>query len=75
MFELPRYVISRGELIVDDAQVVKDTRGRTLHVAPDYDLEAVDHIQEWFEQTYSIQFRNYPVGDHYLENPLLVPTR
>ncbi|MED5399082.1 MAG: formylmethanofuran dehydrogenase subunit A, partial [Planctomycetota bacterium] len=75
MFERPRYVFSRGELIVDDAQILKDTRGRTLHVAPEYDFDAVDDIQAWFEKTYSIQFRNYPVDDHYLENPLVVPTR
>ncbi|MFP6769753.1 MAG: formylmethanofuran dehydrogenase subunit A, partial [Planctomycetaceae bacterium] len=75
MFELPRYVVSRGEVVVDDAQIVHDSRGRTLHVEPDFDLEAVDDIQQWFEQTYSIQFRNYPVDDHYLENPQVVPTR
>jgi len=74
MFELPRYVVSRGEVVVDDAQIVQDTRGRTLHVAPDFDLDAVDDIQAWFESTYSIQFRNYPVGDHYLLDPLVVPT-
>tara|TARA_Y100000588_G_scaffold352588_2_gene405373 strand:+ start:965 stop:2629 length:1665 start_codon:yes stop_codon:yes gene_type:complete len=75
MFELPRYVFSRGELIVDDAQILQDSRGRTLHVAPEYDLDAVDDIQAWFEKTYSIQFRNYPVDDHYLENSLVIPTR
>ena len=75
MFELPRYVFSRGELIVDDAQILQDSRGRTLHVAPDYDPDAVDDIQAWFEKTYSIQFRNYPVDDHYLENSLVIPTR
>ena len=74
MFELPRYVVSRGEVVVDDAQIVQNTRGRTLHVAPDFDLDAVDDIQAWFESTYSIQFRNYPVGDHYLLDPLVVPT-
>jgi formylmethanofuran dehydrogenase subunit A len=74
MFELPRYVVSRGEVVVDDAQILQDTRGRTLHVAPDFDLDAVDDIQAWFESTYSIQFRNYPVGDHYLLDPLVVPT-
>ncbi|HCK52606.1 MAG TPA: formylmethanofuran dehydrogenase subunit A [Planctomycetaceae bacterium] len=75
MFELPRYVFSRGELIVDDAQILQDSRGRTLHVAPEYDPDAVDDIQAWFEKTYSIQFRNYPVDDHYLENSLVIPTR
>ena len=61
-------------MIVDDAQIVRDTRGRTLHVEPDYDPDAVDDIQAWFEKTYSIQFRNYPVADHYLQDPLVVPT-
>jgi formylmethanofuran dehydrogenase subunit A len=61
-------------VVVDDAQIIQDTRGRTLHVAPDFDLDAVDDIQAWFESTYSIQFRNYPVGDHYLLDPLVVPT-
>ena len=74
MFQLPRYVVSRGEVVVDDAQIVQNTRGRTLHVAPDFDLDAVDDIQAWFESTYSIQFRNYPVGDQYLLDPLVVPT-
>lgn len=75
MFELPRYVISRGTVIVDDTEILDDTRGRTMHVAPDYDADAVTDIQDWFERTYSIQFRNYPVGDDYLHNPLLVPVR
>ena len=74
MFELPRYVVSRGQVIVDDAQIVCDTRGRTHYVEPEYDPDAVDDIQAWFEKTYSIQFRNYPVGDHYLQDPLVVPT-
>ncbi len=75
MFELPRYVISRGEVIVDDAQIQKDSRGRTLYVEPDFDPDAVEDIQAWFEKTYSIQFRNYPVDEHYLQDPLVVPTR
>ena len=40
--------------------------GKTLHVAPDYDHAAEDHIGDWFEQFYSIRFRNYPVGREYL---------
>jgi len=73
MFELPRYVICRGELIVDDGEIIHDTVGRTLHVEPEYDLDAVDDIREWFERTYSIQFRNYAVGEDYLEHPLAIP--
>ena len=72
MFEMPRYVISHGELVVEDGEIRKDRSGKTLHVAPDYDEAAVDDIQNWFEQYYSIQFRNYPVDDDYLgENEII----
>lgn len=72
MFEMPRYVISHGELVVEDGEIRKDRSGKTLHVAPDYDEAAVDDIQDWFEQYYSIQFRNYPVDDGYLgENEII----
>ncbi|MEX0718386.1 MAG: formylmethanofuran dehydrogenase subunit A [Planctomycetaceae bacterium] len=66
MFELPRYVIKAGEVVVEDGEIRQDLSGRTLHVAPGYDPGAVPDIQEWFEKYYTIQFRNYPVDDHYL---------
>ena len=75
MFELPRYVICRGDVVVDDGEIRQEVDGRTLHVSPDYDEAAVDHIRDWFEQFYTIQFRNYPVDAHYLRNPLEIPMR
>ncbi|MCH8829647.1 MAG: formylmethanofuran dehydrogenase subunit A, partial [Planctomycetes bacterium] len=72
MFELPRYVIRGGEIIVDDGEILRLYEGKTLYVAPDYDPGYVDDIQQWFEKYYSIQFRNYPVEDHYLQNPELI---
>jgi formylmethanofuran dehydrogenase subunit A len=74
MFELPRYVIRAGEVIVDGGEIILDVIGKTLHVAPEYDEAAVDDIQTWFEKYYSIQFRNYPVDMSYLHRPELVPT-
>ena len=67
MFELPRYVVAGGQVVVDDAELQHDRPGRTLRVAPDFDPAAVPDIQAWFEQYYTVQFRNYPVGEHYLE--------
>lgn len=75
MFELPRYVICRGDVIVDDGEIRQEVEGRTLHVDPDYDTAAMDDIQAWFEQFYTIQFRNYPVDAHYLRHPLEIPTQ
>jgi formylmethanofuran dehydrogenase subunit A len=69
MFELPRYVIKGGQIIVDDGDLRDPTNGKTLFVTPDFDQSVEASIEDWFEQFYSIRFRNYPVSDHYLENP------
>ncbi|MGH7199163.1 MAG: formylmethanofuran dehydrogenase subunit A, partial [Planctomycetaceae bacterium] len=74
MFELPRYVVRRGEVVVEDGEIRSTENGRTLHVAPPYDEAAVPDIQAWFEEYYTIQFRNYPVDDHYLGEHRVVPT-
>jgi formylmethanofuran dehydrogenase subunit A len=66
MFSLPRVVLKGGDVIVDQGELRAAPQGRTLHVAPAYDPSAEDHIREWFEQYYSIRFRNYPVGEEYL---------
>jgi formylmethanofuran dehydrogenase subunit A len=74
MFELPRYVIRAGEVIVEDGEIRSTPNGRVFHVAPEYDESAVSHIREWFEQHYTIQFANYPVGERYLTEHEVVPT-
>ena len=66
MFELPRYVIKSGRIVVEEGDIREDLYGKTLHVAPDYDREIETNIADWFEQYYSIRFRNYPVSDDYL---------
>ncbi len=75
MFELPRWVIHRGEIVVDDGDIRSNKVGHLMHVAPSYDEEVVPDIQAWFEDHYSIQFRNYPVSDSYLHKHQVVPTR
>ncbi len=66
MFQLPRYVIKSGRLVVDDGEIREPLMGRTLHVAPGFDHEVEKDIADWFEQYYTIRFRNYPVSDDYL---------
>ncbi len=68
MFELPRYVIKAGKVLVEEGEIREDHLGKTLHVAPDYDHDVESHIAEWFEQCYSVRYRNYPVGDEYLHD-------
>jgi formylmethanofuran dehydrogenase subunit A len=73
MFELPRYVIKAGEILVDDGDIRQVQQGRTLHVCPDFDPGYERDIADWFDQHYSLRFRNYPVGEEYLVDPRQVP--
>lgn len=72
MFELPRYVIKGGRIIVEQGEIRDPVQGRTLHVTPAYDPGLETDIAEWFEQFYSIRFRNYPVDASYLHEPAVV---
>jgi len=66
MFALPRYVIKDGKVLVEEGDLRESHNGKTLHVAPSYDRDIEQRIREWFEQYYSIRFRNYPVSAEYL---------
>lgn len=66
MFELPRFVIKAGEVVVEQGEIRQDLYGKTLHVAPVYDEGRIPDIKKWFETYYTIQFANYPVDDRYV---------
>lgn len=68
MFELPRYVIKAGQVVVEHGEIRAELFGRTLHVAPAHDGGVIPDIQKWFEANYTIQFANYPVEDAYLSH-------
>jgi len=72
MFQLPRYVLKAGQVIVDDGDIRESVFGKTLHVAPDFDREIENDISDWFEKYYSIRFRNYPVDEGYLHDSQVV---
>ena len=75
MFEMPQLVIKSGQVIVEQGEVREPTQGKTLHVAPEYDRGVEPDIKAWFEQNYSIRWRNYPVDDSYLHEPEFVATK
>ena len=66
MFELPRWVLKGGELIVDQGEIRAEVYGQTLHTVPTYDEGDLAAIKKWFESFYTIQFANYAVDEHYL---------
>src|SRR5690606_29431106 len=69
MFSMPRYVITAGEIIVDDGEVRGNHFGKTLFVSPPFDEGVLPDIQQWFEANYTLQFANYPVSMRYLPHP------
>jgi formylmethanofuran dehydrogenase subunit A len=75
MFEMPRMVIQRGEIVIEDTELRSTPAGHTLHVFPGYDVAREAEIAEWFEKYYTVQFRNYPVSDDYLREPEAVACR
>jgi formylmethanofuran dehydrogenase subunit A len=68
MFELPRYVIKAGAIVVEKGEIRQDVFGQRLHVTPAYDEGCLPDIQQWFEAYYTIQFANYPVDLTYLSH-------
>ena len=62
-------MIKDVRVLVEDGEIREDSRGKTLHVAPEFDPGIEASIQEWFEQYYSVGFRNYPVSDDYVPEP------
>jgi formylmethanofuran dehydrogenase subunit A len=73
MFELPRTVIKSGHIIIENGEIRDPIVGKTLHVAPDYDRDVEPDIQEWFEQYYSVNWRNYRVDQSYLSDAEIIP--
>lgn len=63
MFELPRYVIKAGQVVVDSGEIREPTEGRTFHVAPQFDPSVKADVADWFERYYTVRLGNYPVAD------------
>jgi formylmethanofuran dehydrogenase subunit A len=72
MFEMPRYVIQSGRILVEDGELRDTHDGKTLHIAPAYDTAIETDIAAWFEKYYTVSFRNYPVSDMYLHESEIV---
>jgi formylmethanofuran dehydrogenase subunit A len=75
MFQLPRYVIKAGQVLIEDGEIRAAPNGRTLYVAPGYDQAVEKDIADWFEKYYTIRFRNYPVSLDYLHEATQIDCR
>lgn len=61
MFERPRWVYKDGQQVVADGEIQAHAFGKTYYTSPDFDQEFLPHIESWFNDNYSIRFRNYQI--------------
>ena len=74
MFAYPRYVIKRGEVVLEEGEIRKVVEGRGFLVHPTYDEKIEDYIRPLFQQYYTMSFDNYPVEMERIEHPEIVAT-
>lgn len=62
MFALPRYVLKRGVLVVEEGQLRRAPRGERLYVRPGYDRGIEADLRGYFDRHSTVAFDNFPVG-------------
>jgi formylmethanofuran dehydrogenase subunit A len=69
MFQLPRWVIKAGQVVLEDGEVRAPPAGAALHVCPAYDKRIESQLAGWFRRHYSIEFASYAIGGQELSHP------
>jgi formylmethanofuran dehydrogenase subunit A len=64
MFRFPRYVLRRGQMIIDDGEIRAVSSGRTVMARSTASPDAEPLIADWFARNSTLQFANFPVDDH-----------
>jgi formylmethanofuran dehydrogenase subunit A len=75
MFELPRFVIKAGEVLIEQGEIRRTAEGITLQTAPEYDDAVIPSIREWFTSSYTVQYRNYIIEAHEVGPTVVEPTK
>ena len=76
MFSAPRYVMKAGQLLIADHEFVSDyTDKKILRVAPEYDESIENVIKPFFDDFYSVSYKNYPVDDSFLHANKIIESK
>lgn len=75
MFEMPRFVLKSGKVLIEQGEVRQSVDGITLQTAPEYDQGVIPSIRDWFEASYTVQFRNYAIDEEEIGPTIVEPTR
>jgi formylmethanofuran dehydrogenase subunit A len=69
LFSYPRYVLKRGQVVVEEGEVRKVTEGHEFVTRPAYDETIEDYIRPLFQKVYTMSFENYPTEIERLRHP------
>ena len=75
MFALPRYLILRGEVVLDDTELRTIPDGRTMHLTMPSDPDRVVMIQQDFDRSASIAFSHFGIDPEEIGPRVVVPCR
>lgn len=64
MFSRPRWVVKDGHVVVSDGDIQKQVFGKTFCVQPEWQIDRLPGIRDWFQEHYTVQFENYVLQPH-----------
>jgi formylmethanofuran dehydrogenase subunit A len=69
LFSYPRYVLKRGQVVVEEGEVRTVTEGHEFVTRPAYDETIEEYIRPLFQKVYTMSFENYPTEIERLRHP------
>lgn len=69
LFSYPRYVLKRGQVVVEEGEVRAVTEGHEFVTRPAYDETIEEYIRPLFQKVYTMSFENYPTEIERLRHP------
>jgi formylmethanofuran dehydrogenase subunit A len=72
LFSYPRYVLKRGEVVVEEGEVRSVSEGREFVFRPAYDPKIEEYLRPQFQKVYTMSFDNYPTEMERLRHPHVV---
>jgi formylmethanofuran dehydrogenase subunit A len=69
LFSYPRYVLKRGQVVVEEGEVRTVTEGHEFVSRPAYDETIEEYIRPLFQKVYTMSFENYPTEIERLRHP------
>jgi len=70
MFELPRFVLKSGEVVVDDGELRGSPDGRTFYSARPFDPSVVTEMNEYFDRYATVEIENFLISDEEAGRPV-----